>query len=178
MFKKLTFVLASLGLVLSSLHLSSCASGGYKLTRQYSRWVNSQNIILRVILYILTLPIYTITLLVDTVLFNTLDFWNGRVAQGTYEFNSEGKTYTVDHKLIGNEQLKYTQIKISQGLQTIETLELLETPTGEIEYKKNGILQAKATDLNSLPQVHIMTADGSSVAKTEYILLQTNLVKK
>ena len=72
---------------------AGCASGGFKLTRQYARWVNSQNIILRIVIYILTSVVFAVTMLIDFVIFNTLDFWNGTVAAGSYEFKDGDKLF-------------------------------------------------------------------------------------
>src|SRR5688572_8030721 len=79
---------------------SGCASGGFKLTRQYARWVNSQNIILRIVLYILTFIVFAVTLLIDAVVFNTIDFWEGKVSEGTYDFKDGDKVYQVRHEFL------------------------------------------------------------------------------
>ncbi len=56
---------------------AGCASGGFKLTRKYASWLNSNNIIIRIILYILTSVVFAVTILIDMVIFNTIDFWEG-----------------------------------------------------------------------------------------------------
>src|SRR5690606_10112033 len=85
---------------------------GFKITRQYARFVNSQMIVLRIILYILTSIVFAVTLLVDMVVFNTIDFWNGTVSQGDYEFKDGGKTYHARHEILPS-KLKQSTIKIS-----------------------------------------------------------------
>ena len=83
-------------LSVAMLATAGCASGGFKLTREYARWVNSKNIILRIILYILTAVVFAVTMLIDLVVFNTMDFWNGTVSQGDYKFKGEEASRTND----------------------------------------------------------------------------------
>ncbi len=131
--------------------LSSCASGGFKLTRDYARWVNSQNIIIRIILYIFTSFVFGITILIDAVIFNTMDFWEGRVSQGDYLFEKDGKNFLVKHSQ--NNDLKKTIIQISQNNNIIETLVIEQKENGNIDVLKNGQKIATAQDLNTLPKI-------------------------
>lgn len=144
---------------------SGCASGGYKLTRQYARWVNSQNIILRIILYILTSVVFFVTLLLDVVVFNTMDFWNGTVAAGTYHFNDDTNTYMVKHEFQNNTQLRKSTIVISNSTTKIQKQEIVlqETPSGEIELFVDGQLRSKATGLGSIPIVSIFNTKGIKI---------------
>src|SRR5688572_22802984 len=91
--------------------LAGCASGGFKLTRQYAGFVNRQNLILRIIIYIFTGIVFAVTLLIDFVIFNTIDFWEGRVSQGDFEFSKDGKVYLVHHRL-DDAGLRSSRIKI------------------------------------------------------------------
>lgn len=145
---------------------TGCLSGGFKLTRQYARWVNSQMIILRIVLYIVTLPIYAVTLVVDAVLFNTMDFWNGTVAAGAYKFDHEDKTYFVNHGFQPGTQLKKTQVQIKdKSLALLQTMDLLETPSGEIEMYIDGKLRTKVTDVNSFPIASVFNAQGEKISE-------------
>lgn len=58
--------------VWSAVLATGCASGGFKLTRQYAQFVNRQQLILRIVLYILTSIVFAATLLIDAVIFNTM----------------------------------------------------------------------------------------------------------
>lgn len=155
---------------------SGCASGGFKLTRQYARWVNSQMIILRIVLYILTLPIYGITMLIDLVVFNTMDFWKGTVAAGAYQYNQDGKHYFVKHEIQPGTQLKKSTIEVkSQNLTLIQTMVLQETPSGEIEFLVDGKLKTKVTDISSFPIATLFGTHGEKLQE-EAPLLKTSVL--
>ena len=47
---------------------TGCVSGGFKLTRQYAGWVNSQHIVIKSLLYILGFVIFAITLIPELTL--------------------------------------------------------------------------------------------------------------
>ncbi len=137
----------TLSITIASFAHLGCASGGYQLTRKYARFVNKQNIIIRVVLYIFTAFVFAITLLVDAVIFNTLDFWNGRVSASNYEFEQDGKTFLVQHSYKGdNNKLRNTKIEIFKtelySVGAVEkTIEISELPTGEVELREDGVLK-------------------------------------
>lgn len=140
---------------------TGCMSGGFKLTRQYARWVNSQMIVLRIVLYIVTLPIYAVTMLVDAVIFNTMDFWNGTVAAGAYEFKKDDKTYFVNHEFQPGTLLKKSIIDVRDtNSKLVQTVVIKETAANEIELWVNGKLRSKVKDLESFPIATIFEADG------------------
>ena len=107
--------------IITSLFLSmntGCVSGGFKLTRQYAGWVNSQTLVLRVIIYLLTFVVFGVTLLIDSVVFNTMDFWQGKVSAGGYEFKDGDKTYLVQHSFKPGTQYRQTEILSYKNDQT------------------------------------------------------------
>jgi hypothetical protein len=120
---------------------TGCASGGYKLTRQYSGWVNQNNVIIRVIVFILTIPVYAITLIADMVVFNTMDFWDGRVSQGTYKFEKDGQMYVVQHSRDEKTGLRQSRIEIANNTAKPQTILISETPMHEIELRVDGVLR-------------------------------------
>lgn len=131
---------------------TGCASGGYKLTRQYAGWINSQNIIIRIVLYILTSVVFFVTLLIDVVINNTMDFWEGRVSAGDFEFKEGGKTYQVRHEFIEGTQLKRSTIRITESAASTEhVLVLNETPSGEIELFIDGKLRTRVSGISAIP---------------------------
>lgn len=141
--------------------LTGCASGGFKLTRQYASFVNSQNIIIRIVLYILTSVIFAITMLVDMVIFNTMDFWEGRVSQGTYDFSKGGKTYQAVHEIAPDNKLKRSTITVrDDSAKILQVVVLQETITGEIECLVDGQVRARVRDINSFPVASIFDAKG------------------
>lgn len=143
------------------LFTAGCASGGFKLTRQYARWVNSQNIILRIVLYILTAVVFAVTLLIDMVIFNTMDFWNGTVSQGDYHFKGEDKVYHVKHEILPGTLLKRSTINIfGKDDKKIQKVVLNETLTGEIEMYVDDKIRARVKNISSLPVVSVYNKAG------------------
>lgn len=166
-----TFILTSIS--------SGCMSGGFKWTRKYSQFVNSTHIVLRIVLYVLTFPIYVVTQLVDVVIFNTMDFWSGRVSSGTYHFKKDQHTYVVHHGYQDPAKtLRNSQIEIWSNNQLLETTVIAENIEGEIVVTKNDILTLRASQLSSLPMVHFYSLDGSQVNKTELFIDQTKIAQK
>ncbi len=146
---------------------TGCASGGFKLTREYAGFVNKQNIIVRIIIYLLTGIIFAITMLVDLVIFNTIDFWEGRVSQGTYEFNKDGKTFHVRHEISPENSLKRSTIEMfGVDKKPLQEVVLQETPGGEIEMSVDGELRARVRNIGSLPVASIFDRDGHLVSDT------------
>jgi hypothetical protein len=159
--------------IFPALSLQNCASGGFKLTRQYAGWVNSQNLILRIILYILTSVVFAVTLLIDAVIFNTMDFWNGRVSQGTYEFEKEGKKYVVTHSY--HEQgLRQSIIQVSHSDKT-EVILIKETAKSTIELWQNGTLTGQVENLDTLPVWTSKQAGQSKLLATDITFLISKL---
>ncbi len=130
---------------------TGCASGGFKLTRQYATFVNSQNIVIRILLYIFTSIVFAATLLIDMVINNTMDFWSGRVSSGTYNFKSGDKTYTAKHEILET-NLKRSTIE-THDLQghLLETVRIEETKTKNIEVYVNDVLRTRVSNINEVP---------------------------
>lgn len=143
---------------------SGCASGGYKLTRQYARWVNSQMIIIRIVLYILTVVVFAVTMVIDLVVFNTVDFWQGKVSQGVFEFEKDGKVYVAQHELQPGTLLKKSTITIFEGAKldqkVVQVVMLQETTEHHIEMWVDGKLRTVVSDISSLPTAKIFSPTG------------------
>lgn len=132
---------------------TGCASGGFKLTREYAGWVNKQNIVIRIILYLLTSIVFAVTLLIDLVINNTMDFWEGRVSQGTYQFESEGRTYVAVHSK-DEQGLKSSVITISgRDLAKPQVVDLRETKNGKIELRVDGVLRTQVENIYESAEV-------------------------
>lgn len=163
---RILFYLASFAASLVLALTSGCASGGFKLTRQYAGWVNSQTLILRIVLYLLTFVVFLVTLVIDAVVFNTMDFWEGKVSQGTYDFKDGDKTYQVHHEFQPGTHLRRSTIRIRDVRQTLlQEVVLSETATGEIELFVDGRKRASAQDLTTLPVVAVFDEKGNRVEK-------------
>lgn len=149
---------------------SGCASGGFKLTRQYAGWVNSQMIILRIVIYLLTGIVFAVTLLIDAVVFNTMDFWEGRVSQGDYLFQQGERVFHVKHEVLPEGGLRRSTIETKdlQG-KTLEVTVVAENSNGEIELLVNGVKKATVNDLQALPMASIYNERGE-VTRVENVL--------
>ena len=74
------------------------------------------------------------TFAIDAVIFNSLDFWEGRVSQGTYHFKGKGKTYVVKHELLPNTKLKKSTIYVLDAQKKqLQEVVLTETKAGKIK---------------------------------------------
>ena len=159
-------------LVLSQ--LSGCASGGFKMTRSYARWVNSTPIILRIVLYLLTGIVFVVTQILDLVIFNTLDFWNGTVSAGHYQFEKEGRLFQVEHS---NEHgLRRTVISVFRDQKQEHQYRIQETPEGKIELYQGEVLHTRVDHLDTLPMITTFALDGKTVQAKSLLVTWTNLV--
>lgn len=142
-----------------------CASGGFKLTRDYARFVNSKNIILRIILYIFTSIVFAVTMLIDMVIFNTIDFWQGKVSAGDYQYKSGDKTYFVHHEY-SPEGRRRSKIKVLNGEgRVMQEVVLAETESQEIEMYVDGRLRTRVSNVTSLPVAEIYDQRGDVVTQ-------------
>ena len=149
---------------------TGCASGGFKLTRQYAGWVNSQNVFIRIIVYLLTGVVFAVTMLIDFVVFNTMDFWNGRVSQGTYDFQKDDKTYQVRHEIIPGTDLKKSTIVVrDQNQKQLQEVILEQTAQNEIILMVDGKLKSKVTDIQSIPMMSLFDSAGNVSEKKALI---------
>lgn len=145
---------------------TGCASGGFQLTRKYAGFVNQQHIVIRIVLYLLTGIVFAVTLLVDMVIFNTMDFWEGRVSAGEYNFNQGERTFHVRHEIQPGSTLKKSTIQVFNKDQSLaQTVILQQTIAGEIELHVDGVLRSKVRDIQSLPVATIYDSKGTFVAE-------------
>lgn len=153
-FSRSLYITGTFTACLMMMFTTGCASGGFKLTRQYARFVNSQHIIIRIVLYILTIVVFAVTMLIDMVINNTIEFWEGRVSANTYEFQQDGKTYVAKHEVLSETNLKRSTITIlDENKKLVQTVVLAETPKHEIELFVDGVLRTKVDGIRSLPQI-------------------------
>lgn len=139
---------------------TGCASGGYHLTRMYAGWVNQQHIIIRIILYIFTTVVFAVTMIIDLVYFNTVDFWEGRLSAGVYDFKKDDRTYNVHHEILpGNLKRSTVTIKDSQD-KLLQQVVFRETAANEIELYVDGKLRTRVRDIKSLPTASIYNEHG------------------
>jgi hypothetical protein len=151
---------------------AGCASGGFKLTRQYARWVNSQNIILRIVIYILTSVVFAVTMLIDFVIFNTLDFWNGTVAAGSYEFKDGDKVFQVKHEFLPGTQLRKSTIQVMGSDQKLlQEVVLSETNQGQIEMFVDGKLKTRVDEISKIPMITYFDHQGQQTGEKTMLIL-------
>lgn len=150
---------------------SGCASGGYKTTRQYAGWLNSQNVVVRVILYLLTAIVFFFTLIIDYVVFNTIDFWSGKVSSGTYKHEKDGQTFVAVHSFQEGTQLRQSVITVTDSShQLLQTVRLTETADLKIELYVDGVLRAKVDSLDSLPMITSFDKNGVMLERQSILM--------
>lgn len=143
---------------------SGCVSGGFKLTRQYAGFVNSQHVILRVLIYIFTGIIFFVTILVDMVYNNTVDFWDGKVSAGDYNFKGGEKTYYVRHEYLPGSKLRRSTINIKDLQEKhLQEIVLSETPAGDIELYIDGKLRTRVHGIAETPIVSLFDENGRHI---------------
>lgn len=163
-FGKISFKISALAACCVLALTTGCASGGFKLTREYARFVNSKMIILRIVLYIFTSIVFAITMLIDMVVFNTIDFWEGKVSQGTYDFKDGEKSFHAKHEILPGSNLKKSTILVTDAKNTLlQKVELLETATGEVELYIDGQLRTRVKDIKSLPVATLFDEKGRMI---------------
>jgi hypothetical protein len=150
---------------------TGCASGGFKLTRQFAGWINSQPTLLRVVCYIFLGGAFLFTIIVDLVVFNTMDFWSGRIAAGDYQFKQGDKTYLAHHEFQGQSKLKKSVLKTFDiDGKLLQEVILLETANGEVEMYENGVLKTRVSNISSLPIVSVYDTKGNLTEERVLIL--------
>ncbi|MAE73663.1 MAG: hypothetical protein CL675_06180 [Bdellovibrionaceae bacterium] len=168
----------SLLLCFLGLAQTGCASGGFKLTRQYAQFVNKQSLIIRIVLYLVTMVVFAITLVIDAVIFNTMDFWEGRVSANTYHFNEDGKSYAVTHSYVGPDKLRRTDIQVTDSPATgpvhLVKITLAEQPEGRIHVLENDQLKAIAEDIYSLPKLTLIDGDKRNTKALPQLVAEAN----
>ena len=142
---------------------TGCASGGCKLTRTYAQFVNSQNIIIRIILYILTSIVFAVTRLIDLVINTTMDFWDGRVSAGDYQFKQDGKTYQAHHEFLPGGLRKSTIRVLDDQNRQLQEVVLSETAKGDIEVRVDGRLRGRVHGISEVPIASVYGNDGTWV---------------
>jgi hypothetical protein len=156
---------------------TGCASGGYHLTRMYAGFVNSQHIILRIILYIFTTVVFAVTMIIDLIFFNTIDFWEGRLSSGIYDFKKDGKNFHVHHEVLpGN--LKRSTITIKDlDEKLLQQVIFRETASNEIELYVDGKLRTRVRDIRSIPTASVYNEKGQ-LTSDEMIPLFATVAKR
>jgi len=80
-----------------------------------------------------------------------MDFWQGRVSSGTFDFKDADKTYHVLHETLPGTHLKRSTITITSPAEPIKVIVLNETPAGEIELSIDGRIHTRVRDISSIP---------------------------
>lgn len=154
---------------------TGCASGGFKLTRQYASFVNSQTLIIRILIYIFTGIVFAVTMLIDLVVNNTIDFWSGKVSAGSYDFKKGDKTYVAKHEFLPGTDLKRSTIEIrDQHSHLLQTVRLQETPAHEIEVFVDNVLRTRVSNIRNAPVATIFDRKGL-VVQNDVSILNPNI---
>ena len=159
-----------LAAVLASGVVVGCASGGFTTTRSVSKFINSKGIILRIVLYIVLWPVLIITMLADEIVFNTIDFWTGKVSAQNKVFEKNGVRVMVAHSLTPLHRSVLT-IEPKKGDRTV--IELRETATGSVEVYRDGVKRTEVKDIQSaFPMLSLYQDNGKAVASAHVVDLE------
>lgn len=171
---KLLYFTGTATACLMMIFTTGCASGGWELTRDYSVWINSKKTVLRVVLYILTIPVFLITILIDTVVNNTIDFWRGKVSDGTTTvFHKDNKSFFVTHEILTGD-LKRSTIIVKEGEKLLQTVVLSETQKHEIELSVDGVVRTRVGNIeNALPLLSSFDKNGKMIEQKNLHLEDT-----
>ncbi len=163
MFKKLkltSFVLVALA---GTFALQSCLSGGWKVTRIVAKWNNSMGVLPRILIYIafFILQVYTVTALIDSIVFNTIDFWNGTVTGMNKQYKKNGMDVAVSHS---RTPLRQSIITTSKGDQVISVVQISELASGKIALTINGVLRGEVNSIHDIdPSLTLFKEDGKTL---------------
>lgn len=102
--------------------------------------------------------VFGVTLIIDAVVFNTMDFWEGRVSQGTFHFEKDGQSYVVEHRL--RDGLRVSRIEVRKAGRLMKTMAIEETSSGQIEYFENGVRKAQVDQISSVPRITHLASQG------------------
>jgi hypothetical protein len=139
---------------------SACVSGGFRWTRSVARYVNSNSVLPRVLLWaaFVILPVYLLAFLFDVILWNTLDFWSGSVSAQNTTFEQDGAKIEVAHSA---NPLKKTVITViaKDGKRTVS--ELRETERHSIEVLVDGVKKGEVESVtDAISSIALYRPDG------------------
>lgn len=159
---------------------TGCVSGGWELTRDYSKWLNSKKVALRVVLYILTMPVFFVTIMIDTLVNNTIDFWNGTVSESTQAFHKDGKSFYVQHEILQETGLKRSTIEIKDSNQKLlQTVVLSETINHDIQLFVDGVLRTEVKNIEqAFPLITTYDEAGKQIEQKNVFIENTNLSQR
>lgn len=154
-----TFTLLALA---GTMTLQSCLSGGWKVTRMVAKWNNSLTIIPRILIYVafFIIQVYTITALIDSIVFNTIDFWTGTVSAMNYKYQKDGNDVAVEHSRF---PLRRSVITTSKDGVVKSVVEIKELESGKIALVVNGVLRGEFNNIRDVePSLVLYKEDGKT----------------
>ncbi|MBL8994902.1 MAG: DUF3332 family protein [Spirochaetia bacterium] len=157
-----TFTLLALA---GTMTLQSCLSGGWKITRMVAKWNNGFAVFPRILIYIafFLLQVYTITSLIDGIVFNTIDFWNGTISAMNYKYQKDGMDVAVVHSRF---PLRRSVITTSKGDVVKSVVEVNELENGKIALVINGVLRGEFKNIQDVDPTLVLYKEDS---KTELL---------
>ena len=137
--------LLSVGVV--CLTTTACSTGGYKLARAYSKWLHSQGTFLRIVLYLtITAPVIIVAFVVDTLIFNVVDFWTGTVSAKNEVIEKDGMRVMIAHSRTPLRKSVITMIP-KEGATSV--IELRETAQHSVEVYRDGVKKAEMENIDA-----------------------------
>lgn len=139
---------------------SGCASGGYKLTRSYARFINSKPLLLRIVLYIFIGIFFVVTEILDALIFNTVDFWSGKVSANQHRFEKDGTVVEVAHS---RSPLRQSVFDITERNGKKTRVELREVADQKVDVYVNGTRKARLDSIeDAMSSLTMFGEDGVS----------------
>lgn len=171
MFKNKSFIRTwaiLLILCFSNIGLSGCAAGNFSLTRSVGRWNRKFTEIPRVLIYIafVIIPVYPIAMLVDLVVTNTIDFWQGGSASAMNNtIYKDGYKIKIAHS--ADPLRKSIMQSYDKNEKLVSTVELRETEQHTIEVYLDGV---KKSEVNSIEDGMVQISAFTDTQKKDKIL--------
>ncbi|MEW6055997.1 MAG: DUF3332 family protein [Bdellovibrionota bacterium] len=162
-------VLLVLGLF--GLSFSGCAGGNFNLVRSVAKWNLRMSLLPRVIVYLafIIIPVYPIALLLDAILFNTIEFWTGKpvLTAKNQKFEKDGVTVEIAHFL---DPLRRTVITSTMKDGSRSLTELRETEGKSIEIYVDQIKRGEVQNIDqAIATVLTFKDDGLSLERSREI---------
>lgn len=169
--KKIIFTAAAASLLITQ---TGCL-GGFNLSKnilEFNRGVSENRIVNNLVFYaLLIIPVYEVSMFLDIVLFNLIEFWSGdnpiSMEEGEYQeqlITLKGKTYKV---VATKNKMSFVEIKDGEELD----LGTMEFSSDDLtwNYVKDGQSRTVATFDSETYAATIFTNDGARVVDAQTI---------
>lgn len=153
-----------LAVAIPTVSASSCSTGSYSATRAYSRWIISQGIVLRVLLYLVIGWVTLFTELADVLVLNTIDFWSGKSNMlPDQSFERDGFQVSARHEMLPLKKSTYRITSKTDG--STRTIVFQETSNHGVEVIQDEKVMASA-EAGQGDEIRIRNPKGETLSTT------------